>query len=422
MEDLNVNHWARKWLEAGGLSDQEVNYITFGIDLAIVLVISWIADLIARRFILSFVSRYVKRSKNQYDDVLLENRVFHSLGHLVPAAIIWYSLPWLFEGTEFSIEPLRIAVSIYMVVAVTTVATRLLKAFEYMGMHSKKFEGKPIASYIQVGKIVAYIIAGVLIISMVIGKSPLTIIGAFGAATAVILLIFRDTILGLVASIQISANDMVRLGDWVTMEKYGADGDVIEINLTTVKVRNFDMTITTVPTYAFISDSFKNWRGMKAKGARRIKRKLLIDLNTVNFVNPEMREKFSKYRRVKSYLSDRQEEIDRFNKEKNIDTSELINGRHMTNVGVFRKYAETYLKEHPMVSHDFPIMVRQLQPDEKGLPLEIYCFCTDIAWINYEGIQSDIFDHLIAAVPNFGLRIYQQPAGLDLREALHKIN
>lgn len=420
MEDFNVNHWGRKWLENTGLSQETISYITLGVDILIVLLICWLADLIARRFILQIVGRYVRKSRNQYDDVLLEKKVFRSLSHLIPAAILWYALPYLFEGVDFSIRWMRLGLSIYMIMVVTNVVLRLLKAIEYIGMRSKKFEGKPISSYIQVAKIVAYIVAFVLIISLLIGKSPLTIIGAFGAATAVILLIFRDTILGLVASIQISANDMVRLGDWVTMDKYGADGDVIEINLTTVKVRNFDMTITTVPTYAFIADSFKNWRGMQSKGARRIMRHIQIDLSTVNFVNEDMRERFAKFSRIQSFLKERQEEIDQYNQENKVDTSELINGRHMTNLGVFRKYAESYLLNHPKISQDFPIMVRQLQPTEKGIALQVYCFSNDIAWVNYEGIQADIFDHLLAAVPQFGLRVFQNPSGRDLQQAFKR--
>ncbi len=413
METFNVNHWARDWFEQMGLEADTISYLTLGIDILIVLLISLLADYIARRIILSVVRRYVQRSRNTYDDILLEKRVFQALAHIVPAAIIWYSLPWLFEGVDFSISWLRVMLTIYMIIMVATVAIRLLQAVEYIGLRSKKFEGKPIASYIQVFKIVAYLVAGVMIISMVVGKSPLTILTAFGAATAVILLIFKDTILGLVASIQISANDMVRLGDWVTMDKYGADGDVVEINLTTVKVRNFDMTITTVPTYAFIADSFKNWRGMQAKGVRRIKRSIHIDQTSIRFVNDDMREQFHRYTRIQKYLRQREEEIADFNAANKVDTSELINGRHMTNIGVFREYARAYLESHPKVSKDNAIMVRQLQPTEDGLPLEVYCFCTDIVWANYEGIQADIFDHLLAALPKFQLRIFQNPSGHD---------
>jgi miniconductance mechanosensitive channel len=266
---------------------------------------------------------------------------------------------------------------------------------------------------VQVAKITIYIIGAILVLSMIIGKSPITILTAFGAATAVILLIFRDTILGLVASIQISANDMVRLGDWVTMEKYGADGDVMEINLTTVKVRNFDKTFTTVPTYSFIADSFKNWRGMQSMGVRRIKRSINIDIGSVKFVSEEMRDRFLTISRVKDFVISRQAEIDKFNADTGADKSILINGRHMTNLGVFRRYALQYLMDNPKIDQKETVMVRQLQPTETGLPLEIYAFSSDIAWVNYENIQADIFDHLLAAAEMFELRIFQNPSGGD---------
>ena len=280
-----------------------------------------------------------------------------------------------------------------------------------MALTSKSFEGKPISSYIQVILIVVYIAGGVFIISTILDKSAVAILTTFGAATAVILLIFRDTLLGLVASIQIAGNDMVRIGDWVSMPKYGADGDVLEINLTTVKVRNWDKTISTVPTYAFISDSFVNWRGMTNLGVRRIKRSINIDLQTVKFISPEMREHFLKFERVSGFIKERQKEIDQYNADTNSDKSIYLNGRQMTNLGLFRRYAEAYLNEHPKIAKGETLMVRQLQPTEMGVPLEIYCFSADIEWLKYEGIQSDIMDHLLSAVSYFDLAVFQRPSG-----------
>ena len=415
MEKFNINHWSRALFESMELNPGAVDYLTLGIDLLLLVVISLLADLIARRIILRFVGNYVKRSKNKYDDVLLEKKVFRSLAHLVPATIIWNALPAVFDGVNFDIRWLRIVISIYMIIMIMIMISRFLKTLAFLGLQSQKFEGKPVNSYIQVFNLVNYILGSVIILSLLIGKSPLTILTAFGAATAVLLLIFRDTILGLVASIQISANDMVRLGDWVSMEKYGADGDVIEINLTTVKIRNFDKTITTVPTYAFISDSFKNWRGMQSQGVRRIKRSLSIDINSIQFVNDEWRSRFTKYQRISDFIRVRQDEIEAYNKENDVDTSELINGRQMTNIGVFRRYALHYLLNHPKIDQGQTVMVRQLEPTANGVPLEIYCFSNDIAWVNYEGIQADIFDHLLSAVNHFGLRIFQNPSGEDLR-------
>lgn len=415
MEDYKIGHWARDWFLQHGVGQQSATYLTLAVDLLLLFVISLIADFVARKFLLGFVKSYVKKSRNTYDDVFLEQKVFSSLAHIVPAAIIWYALPWVFDEISFPLIFLRKLTTLYMIVMVMIVAVRFLKALEYIGLRSERFEGKPVSSYVQVSKIVVYIFGAILLLSMIIGKSPLTILTAFGAATAVILLIFRDTILGLVASIQISANDMVRLGDWVSMDKYGADGDVIEINLTTVKIRNWDKTITTVPTYAFISDSFKNWRGMQSMGIRRIKRSITIDISSIKFVTDEMRKRFASYSRVSDYIKTRQQEIDDYNRESGVDKSELVNGRHMTNVGVFRRYALNYIMENPKINQRETVMVRQLQPTETGLPLEIYCFSNDIAWVNYENIQADIFDHLLAAAEKFDLRVFQNPAGSDFK-------
>lgn len=413
IQKMSFDHWAYDWFLKIGVEKDYAQYLTVALDLVLLLIIALVVDLIIRKVILSFVKRYVKKSKNEYDDIFLEKRVFAGLGHIVPALIVYNTLPYILDGVALSASLVQKGITIYIIVVFLMVVARFLRAVEYIGLRTTRFQGKPISSYIQVFILVSYIVGGVFIVSMLVGKSPLAIITAFGAATAVILLIFRDTILGLVASIQISANDMVRLGDWVSMDKYGADGDVIEINLTTVKVRNWDKTITTVPTYAFISDSFKNWRGMQTMGVRRIKRALYIDLSTVKFVDDDLRNRFKKYERVREYVGKRQQEIDTYNQERNVDKEELLNGRHMTNLGVFRRYALAYLEEHPKIDQKETVMVRQLQPTETGLPLEVYCFSSDIAWENYEGIQSDIFDHLIAAASKFELRIFQNPTGAD---------
>lgn len=416
MKENAIGHWARDWFTSQGVDPGVAAYLTIGIDILLVIIISLVADLIARRIILGFVKSYIKRSRNTYDDIFLEQKVFQSLAHIIPAAIIWYSIPWIFEVENGFTSFLRTLITIYIIIQVMLVAVRFLQALEYIGLRAERFQGKPVSSYVQVTKIVVYIVGTVFILSMIVGKSPLTILTAFGAATAIILLIFKDTILGLVASIQISANDMVRLGDWVSMDKYGADGDVIEINLTTVKIRNWDKTITTVPTYAFIADSFKNWRGMQSLGVRRIKRSITIDINSIKFVTDEMRDRFLTFSRVKDFVIQRQQEIDEYNTQTGIDTSVLINGRHMTNIGVFRRYALQYLMDNPKIDQKETVMVRQLQPTETGLPLEIYAFSSDIAWVNYENIQSDIFDHLLAAASLFELRIFQNPTGSDFQQ------
>jgi miniconductance mechanosensitive channel len=271
---------------------------------------------------------------------------------------------------------------------------------------------------VQLIRIILYIAAGILILSILMGKSPTYFLTAFGAMTALIMLIFKDTILGLVASVQMSANDMVRIGDWVEMPKFNADGDVIAINLNTVKVQNWDKTVTSIPTYYFITDSFKNWRGMKESGGRRIKRALFINAASIKFVDPDMRERFLSYQLLEDYLVSRQKEIDAFNKKQKVDTSVLINGRRMTNIGVFRHYVENYLRNHKDIRKDMSLMVRQLSIEDRGVPIEIYCFTKTTVWTEYEEIQSDIFDHLMAAVSFFDLEIFQQPSGSDMTRML----
>lgn len=414
-KEVVINHWAHSYLADLGASEQWNDYLTLALDIIIVIGLSLLVDFIARKVILRVVGRYVRRSKNNYDDILLEKRVFRSLAHLLPSLVIYYSIPYLFDESVALVGVLQKLTIIYMIITFISVGHKFLKALEYIGLNSPRFEGKPVSSYIQVGMIVMYIAGGVFIISNLMDKSATTILTTFGAATAIILLIFRDTILGLVASIQIAGNDMVRIGDWVSMPKYGADGDVIEINLTTVKIRNWDKTITTVPTYAFISDSFKNWRGMISQGVRRIKRSINVDIQTVKFVDDELFQKLLKVERIRNYLKERSEDIAKSNSEKKVDKSLLINGRHLTNIGVFRVYIEAYIAEHPNVAKDQTMMVRQLQPTEMGIPLEIYCFSNDIEWLNYEKIQSDVMDHLLASIKEFELEIFQNPSGTDFR-------
>ncbi len=415
MKEFNLEHWSRNWLIERGISEQLASYFTLAIDLVFLALISFLADYITRRIILSFVKTYVKKTKSTYDDVFLDRKVFDSIAHLVPALIIYYSIPWVLSDVAISISLLQKIIVIYMIAIVMIAVSRFLKGLEYIGLHSKRMEGKPVSSYTQVFIIINYIGGTILIISMIISKSPIAILTAFGAVTAVILLIFRDTILGLVASIHISANNMVKLGDWVSIEKYEADGNVIEINLTSVKIRNWDKTITTVPTYAFISDSFKNWRGMETMGIRRIKRSINIDISTIKFVADEMREQYTKFELIRNYVNSRQKEIDEYNHKVNADKKALINGRHMTNLGIFRRYIQNYLIKHSKIDQNEIVMVRHLQPNELGLPLEVYAFSNDTNWLNYEGIQADIFDHLLAAANKFGLRVFQNPSGTDLK-------
>ena len=275
---------------------------------------------------------------------------------------------------------------------------------------------RPIKGYVQITKVIFYFIGTILIFSVILNKNPGYFLGGLGAFAAILLLVFKDTILGLVAGIQLSANDMVRPGDWISMPGYNADGTVSDISLNTVKVQNWDKTISTIPTYALVSNSFTNWRGMEESGGRRIKRAINIDMKSVRFCDDEMVQKFKKIQILQEYIDFKLEELAKYNKENGIDETVKVNGRRMTNIGVFRKYVEAYLKKHPKIHNDMTFLVRQLNPSEKGIPLEIYVFSNDQQWANYESIQADIFDHLLAVIPEFNLRVFQNPTGDDFRQ------
>ncbi|MBI1315724.1 mechanosensitive ion channel [bacterium] len=413
---LDRLYWSRTWFVEKGIDEDWAGLAVLLTDLAVLIGIAWIADFIGRQVITYWVARAVKRSKNEWDDIFFERRVFNGLAHLLPALLIYYAASHIFSDFPAAISLVRKAALTYFAVAIFVVVHRVLKALEEVALRFRYFEGKPVGSFIQLGALLNVLLASVLVLTILIGKNPLPLLGGFAALAAVFSLIFKDTLLGLVASIQMAINDMVRIGDWISMDKYGADGDVEEIKLTTVKVRNFDKTITTVPTYAFVSDSFKNWRGMQSQGRRRIKRSLLIDQSTVQLLSREDTRKMQKFSLVQDYILQRQAEIDAYNRENDIDRSEVINGRNMTNLGVFRQYALEYIRHHPRVDVDEISMVRQLQPTAEGLPLEIYCFVDDTRWVEYETIMADLFDHLIAAVPHFGLQLFQNPSGNDFRK------
>lgn len=410
--ETSLENLLRHW----GLAEvyvQEVRVLSL-----ILLMISFagLSHLFARRVLIGLLYRFFLRTSFSWDDIFVEKRAFDKFAHLVPALVVKVSATAIFRGFEDWLPLVMKLTDAYLVAAGTLAVLALLQAVEVLLSQSKAFADKPIASYFQLLRILIYITTAILILSVLLGKSPAYFLGAFGALTAILLLIFKDTILGLVASVQIAANDMVRVGDWVEMPKFHADGDVLAINLNTVKIMNWDRTITTVPTFFFITDSFKNWRGMQESGGRRMKRALYIDVHAVRFVDPEQRERYKRFYLVQDYVQQRQQEIEAYNTQNEVDTSELINGRRMTNIGVFRQYAERYLKSHPRIRQDMIIMVRQLAMEDRGLPIEVYCFTNTTAWLEYEVIQADVFDHLIAALPQFGLELFQQPAGSDFQK------
>ncbi|MFH1765040.1 MAG: mechanosensitive ion channel domain-containing protein [Gemmatimonadota bacterium] len=383
-----------------------------------ILLLAWLADILTRRFILRVISRVVTQTKFTWDDVIFKRKVFRRLAHVAPAIVLFYGTPFV-PGIPPSLSQLvqRMALG-FMVLIVVLSVDRLLSAMNDIYSTRPDAKSRPIKGYLQIVKIALYIAAGILVVSTLIGQPPTLILGGFGAMTAVLLLVFKDTILSLVASVQITQYDMVAVGDWIEMPKYGADGDVIDIALHTITIQNWDKTITTIPTHKFIEDSFKNWRGMSKSGGRRIKRALHLDLNSVRFLTQEEIARLGRFELLKDYFGEKLKEIETYNSEKAQGDPELIpNTRKLTNVGTLRAYIVAYLRHHPKIHQDMTLIVRQLEPGPEGLPMQIYAFSNDTDWSNYEGLQADIFDHIFAIVPEFGLRVFQKPSGKDL-EAL----
>ncbi len=408
--------WLTDWLIGLGVKETSTMYLKLVILLFILFIISYVTNLIVKKILIRSIRLVIKKTKTVWDDALVENKVFITLSHIAPAVVIYLTTPYIFEDFSGAIPYILKLVNAYISTVLIIVIIKFLNTLKYYSENTKLFKDNPLDSYFQLVKIAIYIIGGIIILSFLLNKSPLYFFSALGAMTVVLLLIFKDTLMGFVASIQLSANDMIQIGDWVSMPKYGADGDVIEINLTTIKIQNWDKTVTTIPTYAFISESFKNWRGMSESGGRRIKRSLNIKISSIKFCTLEMLERFKKFQLIKDYIEEKSNKIEEYNKENKIDKSYLINGRHLTNIGIFRVYAEAYVKNNPDINLNMTCMVRQLIPTEKGLPIEIYTFSNRQEWVTYEGIMSDMFDHLIAAIPEFELEVFQNPTGTDFRK------
>ena len=395
-----------------GLSDSSASYLNMIALLIGLLIIVFIIDFIVRRVLLRIFSKLAERSKSNFDDLMVNNKVFRNVAHIIPLIVSIEYVPMVFSDFPYWENIIEKTLIVFGIILTLWVVRSFLNTLKDYFKTLPRLKDKPIDSYIQVFMIFAWVIGIFSAFAIITGIPFLNFITGLGAASAIVILVFRDTILGFVASIQVSINDMVRIGDWITFEKYGADGDVIEINLSTVKVQNFDKTITTIPTYALISDSFKNWRGMTSSGGRRIKRSLSIKLSTVKYLSINEVDKLKDIQIITNYLTKRQKDINSFNTNNNIDKSLLLNGRNLTNLGVFRKYLETYIKNHSAVNKDMTIMVRQLAPTSQGIPIEIYAFSRDKRWQNYEYIMADVFDHVISAVPYFDLEIYELNTGV----------
>ena len=401
------------WLTGLGLSQEYAVILREFFWVIIIVILAILSFYIARYFIIKTVHIIVARSKTKWDDILAEKRVFIRLAYLAPAIVINFLTSHALSDFEFLNRIIQIITAIYMVIILLQVVTAILNALNEIYQSYEVSRGKPIKGYIQVAKIIAYTIAFVVIITVLLGDRNLGWLAGFGAFSAVLMLIFKDPILGFVGGIQLSANNMVRIGDWIEMPKYGANGTVTDISLTTVKVQNWNKTITTIPTYTLITDYFKNWRGMEESGGRRIKRSISIDMNSIKFCTPEMLERFQKFEYVSEYVEETEKLLTNYNDKKNIDNNVLVNGRRQTNIGIFRAYLKGYLRNNPKVHNDMTFLVRQLQPTGDGLPIEVYVFSKDQEWDIYEDNQADIFDHILAVVQEFDLKVFQQPTGRD---------
>jgi len=407
-------NWYTGVLEGTAMSEKLVILIDNVTIVVVTILLAWLADFVVKKIIIVSITRIVKRTKNDWDDILVERGVFNRLAHLAPAIIVFNALDYIFEANGL-VQFLENITQTYMVIVVLLVIDAFLNVLHEVYMRLPISKGRNIKAFVQVIKIIFYSVGIIIIISIFSAETPKGLFTALGTMAAVLLLVFRDTILGLVASIQLAANRMVNVGDWIAMPKYNADGDVIDINLTSVKVQNWDKTIATIPTYALVSESFNNWKGMEDSGGRRIKRSINIDMSSVGFLREEQIEKFRKYNLLKDYIEQKEKEIKTYNEAQKVDDSIVTNGRRMTNLGTFRVYLENYLHKHPKIHQDMTFLVRQLQPTEKGIPMEIYVFSKDQEWANYEALQADIFDHVLSIIPEFELRVFQNPTGNDFK-------
>lgn len=402
-------------LVINGVTESTAIYLNLLGNIIILGIFIYILDRFLREIVVKAFQIFSNKTKTTFDDYLVKSNFPKYIAHIIPFVVIEQAIPSLLSDfPKWETFFLKLT-DIYLILLIVWIIRSVLRTIRVFLKNQENFKDKPIDSYTQIVMIVLWFFGLTVVFSVIADESVWKFLTTLGAASAILLFVFKDTILGFVASISVSANDMVRIGDWITQDKYGADGDVIEINLTTVKVQNFDNTITTLPTYALISDSFRNWRGMKESGGRRIKRVLHLKVSSVRFMTSKDLERLSKIQMISQFINHRQKDIDKYNEENEFDKSLILNGRNQTNLGLFRKYCDLYLNNHPATNKELMIMTRHLEPTPRGLPLEIYVFSSDKRWENYERIMADIFEHLIAAVPYFDLEIFESPTGKDLQ-------
>ena len=412
---INLGSWMNGILIGWGIDPKIANTFDEMIIAALLVILAIGLDYLCQAIFVGSMKKLAQHTHYQWDSLLLKRKVVHHLVHTIPGILVYALLPLAFiRGKGLLLLSQKIC-AVYIVFALLLAINGFILVFLDMYNMRQGNKNRPIKGFMQVLQVLLFFIGGIVIIAILIGKSPASLFAGLGASAAILMLVFKDTILGFVAGIQLSANDMLRPGDWITMEKYGANGTVIEVTLNAVKVKNFDNTITTIPPYALVSDAFQNWRGMSESPGRRIKRSINIDMNSVSFCTPEMLAKFRKISLLTDYIDEKEKELNAYNEAHRIDDSIRVNGRRQTNIGVFRAYLVNYLKSLPEVSKELTCMVRQLQPTETGIPIELYFFSSVKDWVPYEGIQSDVFDHVLAVIPEFGLSVFQNVSGSDLR-------
>lgn len=409
-----------EWLLEQGLDTRYIDLVTMATKVALVVGAAIAADIVARRVVVRGLEKLVGRTATRWDDIVVRRRVFHRLSHLAPALLVYVLAPQILTDYPAVLVIIRRTCLVYMLLVTALVIDGVLSATAEILRLSRSSRDFPVKSIVQILKLTVYIVATIGGISLVVGRSPALLLSGLGAMTAVLLLVFRDPLMGLVAGIQLSANRMVARGDWIEMPKFGADGNVLEVALTTVKVQNWDKTITTIPTSALITESFKNWRGMTESPGRRIKRAIHIDIASICFCDQDMLDRFGRIQYISEYLDSKRQEIAQWNASRKIDAGDPLNSRQLTNVGTFRAYIVAFLRHHPSVHQEMTLLVRQLAPTPEGLPIEVYVFSRRQQWDQYEDVQADIFDHILAVAPAFDLRVYQNLAGSDVRHAMGK--
>ena len=420
MDTLNLYNYSFEKLQALNLSGNTLHFLNTAIWVIILILAFLIIHWVTNKLIINKVVKFILNTKNQIDDFLIKNKTLNHIGSYIPLIVLKIFIPIVFKPFPNTAEVLATIINILMLLAFLRIVHSGFKTAKDVLALKPAFKDKPLNSYLQVIDIVLYFIGGSFIFSIITGTDPKSFFISLGTASAILMLVFKDTILGLVASIQVSTNDSVRVGDWIEMPRHGADGDVIEINLNNIKVQNFDKTITTIPTYLLLSEAFKNWRGMQDAGGRRVKRALNVKISSIRFMTDEEINGLYKIEILKEFIDQRKTEIQQYNEVNQIDVNMPVNGRRMTNVGLFRAYITQYLRHNPNIHSGMTLMVRQLQPTEKGLPLELYMFTNSTVWGEYESIISNIFDHLFAAVKFFDLEIFESPASDDIRQVVNQ--